>query len=566
MPTERDHTPADNLRRWLESGQPRAWVDSRYGQWAHADWLVLLGNLRHSEFWPLDPAEALALLKKFAQERSNLRRLIQSGLLQRWVEAHRGAWDHADWLALLDALRAEGFAPLAPEAVRRLLEGLTTEWHNLRRWEQSGQPRRWLEARGGAWDRADWLSLVMTLRASEFWPLDLTAVAAVLERLKGPCANLSRWIASGWPRRWVEARGGRWEGKDWLALLEALRLSPYWPLDTGAVGRVLEEHKRQLLNLRRWERSGQARAWVEARGGRWDHADWLALLDDLRQSEFWPLEPAGVGEVLAEIQKEWRNLSRWQESGQAWKWVNARAGRWDRVDWLALWESLRASEFWPLDGEAAAKVLQRITAEWWNLRRWQASGQPRLWVQARRGRWGHEDWLALLANLRESQYWPIASAAVGEVLEQAKREYQNLQRWLESDQPRRWVEARQGRWGEDDWQALLAALERSEFWPLDPAMAQVELEEMQRAYDNLCRWRESGAARKWVEAHRGQWGHGDWLALLASLRASASWPLDPAAVGRVLAQVRVEWLDAAKQSEAARRVAEGPYSPARQAA
>src|SRR5262249_55918797 len=150
-----------------------------------------------------------------------------------------------------------------------------------------------------------------------FWPLDLNAVAAVLERLKGPCGNLSRWIASGWPRRWVEARGGRWEAEDWLALLEALRLSPYWPLDTAAVGRTVEEYKRQLLTLRRWERSGQARAWVEARGGRWGHADWLALLDGLRQSEFWPLDPAGVGEVLAEIQKEWRNLRRWQESGQA---------------------------------------------------------------------------------------------------------------------------------------------------------------------------------------------------------------------------------------------------------
>jgi hypothetical protein len=184
--------------------------------------------------------------------------------------------------------------------------------------------------------------------------------------------------------------------------------------------------------------------------------------------------------------------------------VDARAGRWGRADWLALWEGLRASEFWPLDAEAAEKALQRLTAEWWNLRRWQASGQPRLWLQARRGRWGHADWLALLANLRESQYWPLAPAAVGEVLEQGRREYLNLQHWLTSDQPRAWVEARRGRWGQDDWQALLTALERSEFWPLDPAMVQVELEVLQRAYDNLCRWRESGAAREWGEAHRRQ--------------------------------------------------------------
>jgi hypothetical protein len=61
-------------------------------------------------------------------------------------------------------------------------------------------------------------------------------------------------------------------------------------------------------NLRRWRESGQARAWVEAHQGRWDHDAWLALLDELKRSPFWPMHPDAVGLVLEEIRREW--LSR----------------------------------------------------------------------------------------------------------------------------------------------------------------------------------------------------------------------------------------------------------------
>lgn len=61
-------------------------------------------------------------------------------------------------------------------------------------------------------------------------------------------------------------------------------------------------------NLRRWRESGQLRAWVEARQGRWDHATWLALLDELKQSSFWPMDPDGVGLALEDAKREW--LSR----------------------------------------------------------------------------------------------------------------------------------------------------------------------------------------------------------------------------------------------------------------
>jgi hypothetical protein len=58
-------------------------------------------------------------------------------------------------------------------------------------------------------------------------------------------------------------------------------------------------------NLRRWRESGEARAWVEARQGRWDHNDWLALLESLRRSRFWPLRPESVGLVLEELKQDW---------------------------------------------------------------------------------------------------------------------------------------------------------------------------------------------------------------------------------------------------------------------
>ncbi len=531
---------ADNLHRWQQSGQPQAWVDARCGQWEPVDWFTLLGNLRHSEFWPLDPGEARALLERLRRERANLHRLIQSDLLRNWVEAHHGSWNHADWLALLDSLRNAGFWPIAFDAVGERLEELRAEWQNLRRWEQSGWPLRWIEEHHGAWSHSDWLALLRALRESEFWPLDLAAVGDVLERLKGPCRNFCRWIDSGEARQWVEARRGQWGHDDWLALLDHLRRSGYGPVDAEIVGRFLEESKRQYLNLRRWERSGQARTWVDAHQGQWTHDDWLALLDSLRRSEFWPMDPAAVGEVLAELRQEWQNLRRWQQSGQPLQWVEARGGAWEHKDWLALWEDLRRSEFWPLNYAAAEKLLMQTTAQWRNLRRWEEASQPWLWVKAHGGQWNHTDWQALLDTLQQSQYWPLDPEAVGAVLERVRQQYANLRRWRASGQPWQWLEAHQGHWGPDDWHALLATLRQSEFWPLEPALVLVELEALQEEKRNLCRWQESGEPRRWVQGRAGQWGHEDWLALLANLQRSAYWPLDPVAVGRVLEEARAE--------------------------
>ncbi len=63
----------------------------------------------------------------------------------------------------------------------------------------------------------------------------------------------------------------------------------------------------EVENLARWQASGQARAWVEARGGNWDHAAWLGLLDDLQRSSFWPMQPEAIGAVLEEYKRGWFN-------------------------------------------------------------------------------------------------------------------------------------------------------------------------------------------------------------------------------------------------------------------
>jgi hypothetical protein len=165
---------------------------------------------------------------------------------------------------------------------------------------------------------------------------------------------------------------------------------------------------------------------VADHGGDWTHDDWLRLLADLSRSPYWPLDLDALADVLEEVRQEWYNLRRWEQSAQPGAWVEAREGHWDRDDRPALRQFLQQSGFWPLDLEAAEAVLHRRTAEWWNLRRWQESGQPELWVEARQGRWGHRDWLILLEGLRQSAYWPVDPDSVGAVLEQARQRYRGL--------------------------------------------------------------------------------------------------------------------------------------------
>ncbi len=57
--------------------------------------------------------------------------------------------------------------------------------------------------------------------------------------------NLARWVASGTPGSWVAAHQSHWDHADWMALLGELRCSAYWPMVPNAVGAVLESLKRR---------------------------------------------------------------------------------------------------------------------------------------------------------------------------------------------------------------------------------------------------------------------------------------------------------------------------------
>jgi hypothetical protein len=276
----------------------------------------------------------------------NLRRWKDSGQPLLWIEWHRGQWDHDDWLALLDSLHESEFWPLDPGAVGLVLDGLKVRWHNLRRWLASGEPRRWVEERQGKWDHADWHSLLENLRQSEFWPLDPDAVGLALARLQRQWHNLHRWLASGGARRWVAARGGRWDHDDWVCLLAELEKSEFWPLDPEAIGKALEVARVEEENLRRWRESGEPLAWVEAHRGEWGHAEWVFLLDSLREIGFWPLDAAGVGMVLEEAREQWRALRTRQEGERDRAWTGPLFGEWEG-DWLLPPELPGDTDFWP---------------------------------------------------------------------------------------------------------------------------------------------------------------------------------------------------------------------------
>ena len=52
---------------------------------------------------------------------------------------------------------------------------------NLQRWEQSGKPQQWVREHIQGWDHQAWLSLLASLRNSEYWPMDEAAMSELLE-------------------------------------------------------------------------------------------------------------------------------------------------------------------------------------------------------------------------------------------------------------------------------------------------------------------------------------------------------------------------------------------------
>jgi hypothetical protein len=412
-----------------------------------------------------------------ARAAENLRRWNESGQPRQWVEARPDGWDHAAWEALLRALQQSEYWPVEPEAVGRVLDELSRLRGNLRRWLASGQARRWVEYHAGRWGHDDWAALVNQLRYSEFWPVELADLGQALERLGLEWRNLRRWRETGDPRRWVMERRAHWDHADWQQLVETLRRSRFWPLDLGAVGCLLEELKQSYWNVYRWRDSGQARRWLQGHGKALDHAARLALFDTLSQSEYWPMDPAVFEQVMAELEEEARNLRQWEESGAALRWVEEHQGQWTQAEWHALLADLERSAYWPLDVSAVGRRMQEVRQAWWNLERWKVSGLARRWVEAHQGEWTEAEWEALLDDLQKYHFWPIDPAALGQTLEEMRADWWRLRPWLHPGQALRSAERRRDR---EELRRLLDALHHCDFWPSAPAPAREPLPAAQR--------------------------------------------------------------------------------------
>ena len=128
---------------------------------------------------------------------------------------------------------------------------------NLRRWKRSGQPASWVEARQGAWNDADWLALMQTLKQSEFWPMNLGEVGKVLQGSKQD--RLERMEAE--QRRREEEAKRQAEERRRQEQMEAHRRA--------------EEERRQRWEAERRQREEQERKQAEAEQAR-RQADFLA--------------------------------------------------------------------------------------------------------------------------------------------------------------------------------------------------------------------------------------------------------------------------------------------------
>ena len=197
----------------------------------------------------------------------NLRSWLESGAASRWVAAHAGLWDHQDWIVLLAHLGGIVPGNVEPEAVGLVLEALKAQWLNLSRWQASEEADRWVAACQGVWHHQDWLTLLITLRRSEFWPLNFEAVGLELEQARLRCAR----SAAGRSRVSFAAGSAptRANGTTRLdLLLQGLRLSSFWPLNEAALGQLLESTAVQWRRPpRRWQESGTPEALGEGTPG-----------------------------------------------------------------------------------------------------------------------------------------------------------------------------------------------------------------------------------------------------------------------------------------------------------
>lgn len=321
----------------------------------------------------------------------------------------------------------------------------------------------------------------------------------------------------------------------------------------------------EIERLRSFERD-QSRHWVEARAGQWDHGQWQLLLSELRRSGWLDVDPESIGRVLERRKLEFRNLRVWRDAGEAWRWVAARGGRWARHERLTLLAGLQC---WlgPIDADALDETLAAMAGVYREWRRWLDTRMHAGFVERHAGEWGHGEWLSLLRETRAAGF-ALPADLIGLTLEDERRTYGRARNWEASREPYRWVEARRGRWEEDDVRRLAAALERSEYGPsLGVEAVRAVLERARQRYEALRDWLRTGEALAWVFERRGEWDHAEWLALSGTF---AEGEVEPWALGEALEALRDQyvglqrWLD--RRSAAEERVMLDEPKPARLAA
>lgn len=69
----------DNLKRWMKSGEPGKWVETKGGQWTYTEWMALLDQLKASAYWPMNSDDAGAHLDSLARQYREKREQILRG-------------------------------------------------------------------------------------------------------------------------------------------------------------------------------------------------------------------------------------------------------------------------------------------------------------------------------------------------------------------------------------------------------------------------------------------------------------------------------------------------------
>src|SRR5277367_3975467 len=58
----------ENLKRWIESRQADDWVADNGAKWGHAEWLALLDRLKAGPYWPMAEEDVGAYLEVAARK------------------------------------------------------------------------------------------------------------------------------------------------------------------------------------------------------------------------------------------------------------------------------------------------------------------------------------------------------------------------------------------------------------------------------------------------------------------------------------------------------------------